>query len=328
LSLREDKCAGKNQKTIIPILSFAKEMPKTLKFINKKQIEGYLFVLPWIVGFLSFTIGPLIAVFIISLFETGLSTQLRSIGFENYSRLFVDSLFWKSMKVTAIYMGLRLPLRIMLGLLVAILLSKKLRGVGLFRTLYYLPTILTGVVVSLVWVWLLSPEFGLINYILSSLGLPTQNWLNSTTWALPTLSFMSLWQLGSAMLLYLVGLQMIPVSLYDAADIDGAGSLQKFRNITWPMLSRITLFNVIMGVIFSFQDFEKAYIMTRGGPSNTTLVALLYLYRITFQYFDFEYACAFSGILFIIIFGSTLFLFKSSSMWVFYEAEVKEKAKG
>lgn len=247
------------------------------------------------------------------------------IGLENYNELFVkDPLPLQSLRVTVTYSLMSLPIQIFLGLFLAMLLNNKIRGLSFFRTIYYLPAILSGVSVALLWRWIFQPEFGLLNMSLALVGIQGPSWLMDRDWVLVSFVIMSFWTVGGSMVIYLAGLQGIPTVLYEAAEIDGANGVQRFISVTFPMLSPVILFQLVMGVIGSFQIFTSAYIMTKGGPANASLFYTLYLYRQGFQYFRMGYASALAWVLFICILVLTLFIFRTASSWVFYESETKQ----
>jgi len=289
-----------------------------------EEQAGYLFILPWLIGFGVFVLGPTVASLFISLLRADMLTPAKFVGISNYAQLLVDPLFWKSLVNTFYYTFTTVPLGIVVGLGFALALNQRIRAVNFFRTVYYLPSVVSVVALSLVWMWLLNPEIGLVNSILGRLGLPQPAWLFSETWAMPSLIIMSVWFVGPNIVIYLAALQGIPNYLYDAVEIDGAGTLEKFRYVTLPMITPAILLTLIMNTIWSFQVFTQAYIMTDGGPNNATLTSILYLYRQAFQYFHMGYASALAWLIFAIILGITLIFFKSSSIWVFYEAEIKK----
>lgn len=284
----------------------------------RRNLEGYTFILPALLGMMIFHLGPMVASAILSLTQYEIVTPPRFIGFDNYQTLFHDELFWRSFFNTVYYVGIGLPLREIVALAVAILLNQKLRGMAFFRTVYYVPSVTAGVAVSILWTYVYDPQFGLMNYMLSKVGIQGPSWLGSPTWAMPALIIMSMWQIGSPMLIYLAGLQSIPTHLYEVAELDGATLWQRFRYITAPLLTPVIFFNVVMGVIGSFQVFTQAYIMTNGGPLNATLVYVMYLYQRGFQWLQMGVGSAMAWILFIILFSLTLLQFKLSS-WVYYE---------
>ena len=288
-----------------------------------KSLEGYVYISPWLIGFLTFTAFPLLSSICISLTEWNLFSAPEFVGFANYSKLFSDPLFWQALKVTAKYVFTSVPLRLIIGFTLALLLNNNIPGMGVYRTIFYLPTVTSGVAVSLLWLWIFNPEYGILNVILQKFGIIGPAWLMSETWALPAIIIMSLWSVGGSMIIYLAGLQNIPSQLYEAVDIDGGGWLAKVWNVTLPMMTPIVFYNLVMGIIGSFQVFTDAYVMSNGGPHNATLFYVLYLYRNAFQYFEMGYASALAWVLFAIILGFTLLIFKSSPMWVYYEGEMK-----
>ena len=229
-----------------------------------------------------------------------------------------DEFFWKSLKVTLLFL-FNVPLNLALGLFLAMLLNQKIRLIGFFRTLFYLPSVTAGVAVSLLWMWIFNPRFGVINVLLKNIGITGPAWLGSETWALPALIVMSVWGVGGGMLIYLGALQGIPTTFYEAATLDGANALQKFRRITVPMITPVLLLNLIMGVIASFQVFTQAFIMTSGGPNYATLFYVLYLYQNAFQWFNMGYASALAWVLFLVILAFTFLILRTSSSWVYYE---------
>jgi multiple sugar transport system permease protein len=303
----------------LPYLRPAKRRGSRLR--RKEAVEGYLFMLPAVYGFLAFTLLPMLASFMLSLTDYDLISAPRWAGVANYTTMAKDPFFWRSLRVTLTYAVLNLPLGLVLALAVAILLNQRVPFVAFWRTLYVLPTVLSGVAVAVLWRWLFNPEFGLLNVILRFFGIRGPNWLGSPQWALPSLVIMGLWGIGGGTLIYLSGLQSIPTDLYEAASIDGAGALGRFRNVTLPMLSPILLFNVVTGLIGTFQYFTEAYVLTSGGPENATLFYMLYLYRNAFSYFQMGYASALAWTLFVIVVVLTLAVFKSTPMWVHYEGE-------
>ncbi len=283
-----------------------------------------MFISPWLMGLVFFIAGPMIYSMYLSLTEYTLLNPPFFIGLENYIELFKDPRFIKSLKVTGYYTFVGVPLRLGIALAIAILLNKVKYGQNLLRTVFYLPSVVSGVAVVILWKWLFNPEIGLINYILRFFGFSGPGWLYDPVWALDALVIMSLWGVGGAIVIFLAGLQGIPDRLYEAAKIDGAGAWKTLRNITIPMLSSTIFFNLIMGVIGSFQVFTSAYVATEGGPLDSTLVTVLYLYKKAFGELQMGYASAMAWVLFAIILIFTLLVIRSSSLWVFYETEVKE----
>lgn len=287
----------------------------------KTNAWGYVFVLPWVIGFAVFTIGPMIASLALSFTKYDLAA-VQYVGLHNYHYLLArDPLFWKSLINTAIYAAFSVPLGLTGSLLLAMLLDTKVRGISFFRTIYYLPSLTPAVASSLLWMWLLHPDIGIINYALRGLGVAhPPGWLQSESWAMPSMVLMSLWGIGGArMIIFLAGLQGISEHYYEAARIDGANSWQRFRHITIPLITPVIFFNMILGVIGAFQVFANAYIMTAGGPNNATLFYALYLYRNAFVYFKMGRASAMAWILFAILLAFTYVQFRRSRKWVHYE---------
>jgi multiple sugar transport system permease protein len=274
------------------------------------------------VGFLAFIAGPMLYSLYLSLTKYDILSTPRWVGLENFTRLWQDDLFWQSLKVTGYYSFGAVPLRLLFGLFLAVLLNQRIVARAFFRTLFYLPAVMSGVAVSLLWLWVFNPEFGVINYLLSFVGIEGPKWIYSEDWAVPSLILMSVWDAGAIMIIFLAGLQGVPDSLYDAAEVDGANVLQKFWNVTLPMLSPVILFNLVIGVINSFQVFTQAYIMTGGGPHNATYFMVLYIYHSAFNDLRMGFASALAWVLFLITLVFTLLIFRSTPFWVYYESEM------
>jgi multiple sugar transport system permease protein len=284
----------------------------------------YVLIAPWLVNLVVFVVGPVLSSLYLSFTQYNIVSPAVWVGLANYQRLFTaDPLFYQSLRVTTIWVVAGVPLRLAAALFFAMLLNQKVPAVGFFRTVYYLPSVVSGVAVSLLWVWVLQPQFGLLNYFLHMVGLPGPQWLSSPSWALPGLIVMSLWTVGSTMIIFLAGLQGIPAELYESAKIDGASTLRQFFAVTIPLITPVILFNLVIGIIASFQVFTQAYVMTNGGPNNATLFYVLYLYQVAFQFSQMGYASALAWILFIIVLVLTLLVFRSSGRWVYYEGGVK-----
>lgn len=279
----------------------------------------YLFISPWIIGFLVFTAGPMVASIAISFMRWELISPPEFVGLSNWKAMFSDDLFWQSLKVTSIYTILNVPTALTFAFLLALLMNVRVPGIAFFRTLYYLPSLVSGVAVAMLWMWILNPKFGLINWLLSFVGIQGPEWIYSQTWVIPSFVMMNLWGVGTSMVIFLAGLQSVPTELYEAAELDGAGSLRKMWNVTIPIVSPVILFNLIMGIIGSFQVFTQAYVMTAGGPGNASLFYVLYLYRNAFQYFQMGYASALAWVLFVIIAFFTYLVFRTSRDRVFYQ---------
>ncbi|MXY96017.1 MAG: sugar ABC transporter permease [Caldilineaceae bacterium SB0664_bin_27] len=286
----------------------------------RRNIEGYLFISPWIFGFVVFTAGALLGSFSISLTKWNVVGTPEIVGLANYQKMVEDRFFWQSIKVTLYYL-LNVPLNVVLGLLLALLLNQKVKGLSVFRTIFFLPSVASGVAVSLLWMWIFNPRFGIINVLLKKIGIIGPLWLGSEAWAIPALIIMSIWGVGGGMLIYLGALQGIPTAFYEAATLDGAGAWKKLLHITVPMITPVLLLNLVMGVIVSFQVFTQAYVMTDGGPNYATLFYVMYLYQQAFVWFNMGYASALSWILFLIILVFTVIILKTSSSWVYYESD-------
>jgi len=263
----------------------------------------------------------MLASLVIAFTDWDLITEPKFVGAQNFVMMAADSLVWKSLQVTTVYAVVSVPLQIALGLGLALLLNTNIRFLRFYRTAFYLPSVLSGVAVALLWRWLFSTEFGLFNAMLANIGIRGPSWLGDPQWALPSLILMSLWGVGAGTIIYLAGLQGIPTDLYEAAEVDGASSWVRFWNITLPMMTPVLFFTLVTGFIAALQVFTQAFIMTSGGPNNATLFYLLYLYRNAFEYFRMGYASALAWVLFIYILVLTLVLQRSSRYWVYYEGD-------
>ena len=295
-----------------------------LSFRHREMIAFYLFASPWIIGFLVFTAGPMLVSLGISFADYEVITPAKFIGLRNYATmLFHDPLIWHSLKVTTYYAVGSVLVGVTAAFMVAILMNQRIWGIHVFRTIFYLPSSISGVPVALLWMWIFSPEFGILNTGLRLFGIEGPQWLFDPVWVIPAFIVMSLWGIGGGMVIFLAGLQGIPQHLYEAAELDGAGAVAKFWNVTFPMMSPIIFFNLIMSIIGSFQTFTQAFVMTKGGPANASLFYVLYLYRNAIGYFKMGYGSAMAWLLFLIILALTLLVFKSSPLWVYYEAEVR-----
>ncbi|MBS4177349.1 sugar ABC transporter permease [Bacillus sp. FJAT-49731] len=297
---------------------------KRLSARKKEGLTFYLLISPWILGFLFFILGPMIASLYISFTDWDLLTSAKWIGLENYLTAFTDDkLFWQALKVTMIYSIFSVPLGLVVSLGVALLLNQAVAGMRLFRTIYYLPAVVSGVSVMVLWMYIFNPQIGLLNTVLGYFGIQGPGWIFDPKWALPSMIIMSLWSVGGGIIIWLAGLNGIPDDLYEAADLDGANRWRKFLHITVPMLTPTIFFNLITGIIGALQTFGQAYVMTKGGPLNSTLFFNYYLFRKAFEEFDMGYASALAWLLFILIFIFTLLVFRSSAVWVYYEGERK-----
>ncbi|MFW5835921.1 MAG: carbohydrate ABC transporter permease [bacterium] len=290
---------------------------------RREAIDGYLFALPGLLGLLIFIVGPLVASLVLSFFQYAVFSPPQWLGLGNYEKIFTDDpLFWKSLYNTAYYSVFSVPLGMAFALFCALVLNHRLLVIKrAFRTIFFLPAVTSGVAVAFLWLSILDPSYGYINLFLERFGITGPLWLQSEVWAKPGIILMAVWAVGQNVVIYLAALQSIPDYYYDAASVDGASALQKFARITLPMLSPALLFTLVIGVINSFQVFLQAYVMTQGGPLNSTLFYVLYLYRHGFVWLNMGYASALAWILFFIILVLTLGVFKSSPMWVYYESK-------
>ena len=298
---------------------------KTNRFNKQQVVFGLLFILPWFIGFIIFGLYPMVMSFYYSLCRYDVLRIPQFIGLGNYQRLiFEDPYFWISISNTLVYTVLRVPLCIIGSLLLAVLVNSAVRGMKFFRTVYFIPSIVTGVVLSVVWLWMFNPQFGLINSFLAYFGIPGPLWLLDPNWSKPSMVLMSLWSIGGGrMLVFLAALQGIPKHLYEAVDIDGGGWWAKFRNVTIPMLSPVIFLWLVLEIIFSLQVFVEAYIMTQGGPLNSTMFYNLYLFNKAFNDFEMGYASALAWLLLVISLVITIILFKLSKGWVHYDGGAK-----
>ena len=305
-------------------MTLARTRTSATKAEKKEWMFGYLFIAPWIVGFLIFTLGPFLASLWFSFTEWDLIGQPKFSGVDNYLKLWNDPLLWQSLKVTSVYALGRVPLGILIGLGAALLLNQNVRLLGIWRVIYYMPVVLPPVAVSLLWMWIYNPDYGILNGVLWSVfGIHGPAWLQDEFWVLPSLMMMAVWgMLGKNMIVYLSGLKSIAAEMYEAAAIDGANAWQKFVSITVPMMTPIIFFNLIMGLMDSFKLFTQAYVMTGGGPRYASLFYVYYLYQHAFQRFHMGYASAMAWVFFLILMIFTLIVFRSSKLWVYYESSI------
>ena len=286
---------------------------------------AWVLVLPWIIGFLAFQLGPMLASLGLSLTEWRMFTPPEFIGLGNYIEMATDDPnFFQAFKVTTIYSVTSVPLRIALGVLVALLLNAKVRGLAFIRTVYYLPATVSGVAVAMVWLLILNGDFGLLNRALGLIGIEGPYWLTDTSTVLASFVLMSLWGVGAGIIIYLAGLQGVPNELYEAAEVDGAGDWVQFWKITLPMISPVLFFQLVIGMIDALQEFAGPFIMTQGGPGNASLFVMLYLFRNGFEFFRMGYASGLAWVLFVYIMVLTLLIIRSSAVWVYYEGEARE----
>jgi multiple sugar transport system permease protein len=295
---------------------------KMSKMGRREAIEGFLFILPWAIGYLLFRLGPLLYSLFLSTTNYDGSSAMKNVGLDNYQYLFTqDPRFIDSIRSTFTYVAGYLPLGLVIGLAIAVLMNQKVRGVLVFRGLYYLPSVTTGVAVALLWSFVFNKQYGILNAALDWIGIDKIGWLVDQNWVMVSFILMSLWGIGGTMIIYLAGLQAIPTELSESATIDGANALQRFLYITLPMLSPTIFFNLVTGLIGAFQIFENAYIMTGGGPNYRTYFFGLNIYFTSFQQLQFGYASTIAWILFVIIASLTVFVMTTSRRWVYYASE-------
>jgi multiple sugar transport system permease protein len=290
----------------------------------RDAIQGYLFIMPVVLGLLIFTIGPMIVSLYYSFTKFPLLGKPEWVGIRNYVTMFVyEEHFWQACRVTLTYALTSVPLGLIGSFTLAMLLNQRVKGIAFYRTSFYMPTIVPAIASAVLWGWLLNPDYGLVNAILSELGLPTSRFLGDPKSALGSLVLMSLWGVGGGMIIYLAGLQGISESLYEAAKIDGANDLQLFWHITVPMMTPTIFFNLVMGLIGASQYFTGAFVLTNGGPLFSTYFYNLMIYERAFRFLQMGMASAMAWFLLVIILLLTLLVFRSSSVWVYYETEVK-----
>lgn len=288
---------------------------------RRRLTIGLLFISPWIVGFLAFKLYPILASFYYSFTYFDIIRSPMWLGLENYKDLFTDRYFIKSVTNTVYYMVFAVPSGLIVAYLLALMLNRPLYGRSVLRTVFYLPTIVPTVASAMLWLWTLDTQFGVLNVALKSLGLTAIPWLAHPTWSKPSLVLIHLWYMGGTMVIFLAALQDVPRSLYDAAEVDGAGAWQRLRHITLPITTPAILFSLITGLIGASQTFSLVYVLTGGGPANSTLFYALYLYRTAFQYLRMGYGSAMAWVLFVAILAVTFVVFKTSGRWVFYSSD-------
>ena len=294
---------------------------KGKRFLHKDAVVGHVFAAPFIFGFICFSLIPIVTSFYYAFTDYSMGAKtITWVGGKNFGQLLTDDIFVKSLVITLKYVFVSVPLKLAFALFVAFLLTRKSKLVTLYRSLYYVPSLVGGsVAVALVWKQLFARK-GLFNSVLADMGLNTINWFGDQKLALYPLILMSVWQFGSSMIIFAAGLKEIPTSYYEAAEIDGANGFQRFFKITLPCLSPIILYNLVMQTISAFMAFTQAFIITQGGPNNSTMMYALYVYNQAFSYNNMGYACAMSWFMLVVMSIITLIIFKSSKMWVFSES--------
>jgi multiple sugar transport system permease protein len=299
--------------------------PRRLSPLRRQHRRDFwLFLSPWIIGFVLFGAGPIIASLFLSFTDYDIFNRPNWVGMANYHKLLADDpLIYKALWNTLFYTVFAVPLGAASALLMAVLLNQKIRGVSIWRTVYYLPTVVSGVAMAVLWRWIFNPEVGLLNTLLRPLlrlfNLPDPSWLVDPHLIKPAYVMMSMWGVGGSMIIFLAGLQSIPRHLYEAAEIDGAGRWGQFRHVTLPMLTPAVFFVLTMGIIGSFQIFTQAYVMTGRGTDNAALYYVLYLFDQAFRYFRMGYAAAMAWALFVVVLAVTVIQFRLARRWVYYE---------
>jgi multiple sugar transport system permease protein len=290
-----------------------------LTLSQRRNITGYIFISPFILGFLFWFLIPALIALYLTFHQWNLISAPRFVGLANIERLFSDPLLPQSLRATFVYTIVSVPVGLVLSFALAALVNNQLRGIAVFRTIFYLPSIIPAVASAALWAWIFNTEFGMMNVIIRGLGGAKIPWLQEPGWALTALIIMSFWSIGGSMIIFLAGLQGIPDIYYEAAEIDGAGNWTKLRHITLPLMSPVIFFNLVIGFINSFQVFVAGYLITDGGPVNATLFLVLYIYRTAFRSLNMGYAAAMSWLLFFILMGLSFLVFRYIGTRVYYE---------
>lgn len=296
-------------------------MARKKSLYNSEAKWGIILALPAILGFFIWTLGPMVASFVLGFTDWNVVSAPNFIGLKNFRTMFIDDfIFRKSIYATVYYSIGSVISSVTFAFLIALLLNQKVRGLPVFRTIFYLPSITPAIASAMLWIWLFNPDFGLLNQILGRFGFPRLQWIYDEKQVIPSLIFMSIWGMGGTMVIFLAGLQGVPQELYEAVEIDGGNWWHRFRYVTVPMMTPTIFFNLVMAIIGTFQVFTSAYIMTGGGPNYASMFYVYYIYLTAFRYGQMGYACALAVILFFIILSFTLLVFKSSPYWVYYES--------
>jgi len=297
----------------------ARVAPARRRARHRETALFYLLISPWLLGLLVLSVGPIVASILISLTDWSMMETPQWIGLANYRRMLADPLLWQSLRNTIIFSVASVGLGLVSNLAIAVLLNQRVRLLGVFRTIFYLPSVVAGVSTAILWITILDPNYGLVNYVLGLVGIQGPGWLQSEQWVIPGLVLMSVWGSGNTVVIFLAGLQGIPDTLLDAARIDGAGALRRFWHVTVPMVSPIIFFAMVTGFIGSLQAYTLVLLMTQGGPANASLMIGLYVYQNAFQFFDLGYASALSWVVFLLILVITAIQFLGARRWVHYE---------
>lgn len=289
---------------------------------RRENLAGLFFISPWLIGFMLLMFFPLVFSLVISFTQWNMTGSPQFIGIENYVHMFTnDPFYFKAMGITFKYVFLMVPLQVVFAIVIAVLLNRATYGIKFFRAIFYLPSLIQGVTLALIFSWMLNDDFGPVNYMLEQVGLPRVHWLTDPNVALYALVFIALWGVGSPMVLYLSALRSVSSEYYEAADIDGAGPVRKFFNITLPLITPTILFNILTSLISAFQTIVLAFVLTGGGPANSTYFYSLHVYRNAFTHFKMGYASAMAWVMFILVVLLTGLVLKSSKYWVYYEAD-------
>lgn len=293
-----------------------------------EKLTPYLFISPWLIGFFAFTAGPLVLSLVMSFYDWPVIGESTFIGLGNYIRMFTqDSQFWDSLGLTLKFAVIFVPLNMIIALVLAMLIATNVKGSNLFRVIFYIPSVVSGVAVAIIWGWILDSNNGILNYILSLVGIDGPLWLQDPKWAIVAIVIASAWGVGNMMLIFYTDIKSIPSSYYEAAVIDGATPLQQFFKITIPIITPTILFNLVTSTISALQQLTLVILLTGGGPMKSTYFYGLFVYENAFKHHRLGYASANAWVMFFIILGMTAVIFKSSSAWVFYENEVKKTKK-
>jgi multiple sugar transport system permease protein len=312
--LARDHIAGRR----LPAWLVVRRRARLGTLARRRERWFYLLISPWLIGLVLFQAGPVVAAFLLSFAEWPLPRPPSFVGLAHFRTLLADPLLGRALFNTAYYALGTVPPGIALGLFLALLLDVRHRGVYFFRTIFFLPAAVSGVATVLLWSWVFNPRYGIANGLLALVGIRGPAWLQDEAWAMPALILMSLWTVGTNMIVYLAALQGVPQELYEAASLDGAGRWARFRRITWPLVSPVTFFLVVVNLIGAFQVFTPTYILTRGGPNNATLTLPLYIYLNAFSWGKLGYASALALVLFLMILSLTILQFRLAERWIFY----------
>lgn len=294
-----------------------------------KSATPFLFIAPWIIGFVVFTAGPLLLSLVMSFFDWPITSAPVFRGIGNYIEMFTkDAQFWKSLVITLKYAAVFVPLNMVIALFLAMLITQPVRGVKIFRTIFYIPAVISSVAIAIIWGWILNGDYGVLNYLLSLIGIEGPNWLVDPAWALLAVILASAFGVGTMMLIFYTDIKNIPIDVYEAASLDGANPARQFFSITLPIITPTILFNLITSLINSFQQLTLVMLLTNGGPLKSTYFYGMYTYNNAFKHHKLGYASANAWVMFVIILILTALVFRSSSAWVFYETEASKGKKG